>query len=174
MKLRSVIVAAGAAVYAWWARHPMLQPLAAAALVLAVQRTTHAGEVRFAELRPGERVVVQYRADGCFNSIRARITFVGTKTGIRYVASVHDPAAYSTSGDLTRGDAARLDVAMREYRALAPHGWCTGASHVRVTRRPFGIPVRESYSTHSCSRDPRGLEFWELLRPLDRRQTASR
>ncbi|HET7464194.1 MAG TPA: hypothetical protein VFJ82_23250 [Longimicrobium sp.] len=119
----------------WWKRHPMLHPLVAGALVLAVQPATRGRATRFAELAPGEHVVVHYTLHNCGGLTRARITFTGTRAGVRYTATARGAGfrTHTRSGELSRGDAARLDRGIDRFRATRRER-CSVEQRVEVTR----------------------------------------
>lgn len=153
------------AIRGWWSRHPMLHPLVAGALVLAAQPARYGDEAHFAELGPGEHVVVHFTSQGCFASTRARIAITGTATGVHFTATERGRGFRSRtrSGDLAYHDAARLDMAMNRFRH--PHQeYCTTRQRVEVSRTILGVPVsREVYRSRSCTRNPGAMSFWELL-----------
>jgi len=144
----------------------MLHPLVAGALVLAAQPARYGGETHFADLAPGEHVVVRFASQGCFASTRARITLTGTATGVRFSATERGRGFRSRtrSGELSYRDAARLDVAMDRFRTPPAGEFCTTRQRVEVSRTVLGIPVsREQYTSRSCTRNPAAMSFWELL-----------
>lgn len=144
----------------------MLHPLFAGALVLALQPAGYGDATRFAELAPGQHVVVRYAADGCFGNTRARIALTGTATGVRYTATEREWVfrSHTRSGELSRGDASRLDRTMDQLRAPRRGEWCTTHTRVEVSRTIAGVPIsREVYTNRSCRRDRGAISFWELL-----------
>lgn len=153
------------AIRGWWSRHPMLHPLVAGALVLIAQPARYGSAVHFAELGPGEHVVVQYASDGCFENTRARITLTGTATGLRFTATEREWVflSHTRIGEISRHNAARLDRTMNRFRNPYQE-FCTTEQRVVVSRTILGVPVsREQYASRSCTRNPGALPFWALL-----------
>jgi hypothetical protein len=153
------------AIRAWWTRHPLVHPLLAGALVLAIMPAQYGGITRFTALSPGGRAVVDYTVKGCFGGTRARITFRGTPRGVRYTATRRGPGFHhaTRSGELTHVQAAELDVAMRRFRNRGP-GACSTSEHVTVTRVALGMPVaRETYTNETCASPHDAIRFDELL-----------
>lgn len=152
-----------------WNRHALVHPLAAGALVLALQGTLPMGQVHFGELGRGETVEVRFRSTGCFHSTRGHITFTGTGTGLRYTAALSESDHRAgRSGRLSHADAARLNLTMQAYRSLPPDQppdqYCTIIDRVVVTRYILGWAVaRESFEDATCERSEGALDFRYLL-----------
>lgn len=153
------------ALRSWWNRHPMVHPLAAAALVQTLFITLPTGQVHLDGLAPGEKVVVWFRSNGCFHSVRAKITLTPTATGLRYVSAVRDyDFGARQSGQLSHAQATQLDQTIRHYRSASGERFCTNTERVVVTRYVWSIPVsRESFVDRSCSLSEDAMDFWQLL-----------
>ncbi|HEU4558823.1 MAG TPA: hypothetical protein VFS20_13275 [Longimicrobium sp.] len=153
------------ALRSWWNRHPMVHPLAAAALVQTLFITLPTGQVHLAGLAPGEQVVVRFRSDGCFHGVRAKITLTPMDTGLRYATAVRDYGYRARqSGQLSHAQVTQFEETMRHYRSASGERFCTNTKRVVVTRYVWGVPVsRESFVDRSCSHPEGAMDFWELL-----------
>lgn len=110
--------------------------------------------ISFADLGPGDRIVVHHSSKGCFHEFALRLVISGEANGVELTGDVLSTNAVAPPviprRALRQGELAALDRLLALYRGGTKQ-WCTNTDTVRLSAFSGGRLVREErYVDTSC------------------------